>query len=83
MKTIPPAETFIINKMRSFSNGTPPTPKDVEQWLIEFAQMHVTEAKNQFREYIHIIKRPTYVVGGEMELLPNSIDNVYPLSKVE
>ena len=44
MKTIPPAETFIINKMKHFPNGTPPTPKDVEDWLIEFAKLHKNKA---------------------------------------
>ncbi len=46
MRTIPPAETFIINKLDETqpNSNKPPTPKDVEGWLIEFAKMHVVEA---------------------------------------
>jgi hypothetical protein len=46
MRTIPPAETFIINKLDETqpNENRPPTPKQVEEWMIEFAKMHVTEA---------------------------------------
>jgi hypothetical protein len=46
MEKIPKAETFIINKLEEKypNENRPPSPKDVEEWLIEFAKMHVTEA---------------------------------------
>ena len=49
MKTIPPAETFIINKLNDTqpNENKPPTPKQVEEWMIEFAKMHVNEALKQ------------------------------------
>lgn len=37
------AEIFIINKMKNYPNGTPPTPKDVENWLYEFSEMRLEE----------------------------------------
>lgn len=43
IKTIPPAQTFILNKFKE-SQNCPPTPQQVEEWLIEFAKMHVKEA---------------------------------------
>lgn len=46
MKIIPPAETFIINKLEEKypNENRPPTPKDVEDWMIEFAKLHTKEA---------------------------------------
>ena len=41
---IEPAEVFIINRMKGHRDGVPPTPKQVEGWLIEFASLHVEEA---------------------------------------
>ena len=52
MRTIPPAETFIINKLDEIqpNQNRHPTPKQVEEWLIEFAKMHVKEALKQASE---------------------------------
>ncbi len=41
---IPPAETFILNKKQELEFNIAPTPKQVEEWLIEFAKLHVAEA---------------------------------------
>lgn len=38
---LPPSETFIINKTRSLPSGMPPTPMQVEEWLNEYAALHV------------------------------------------
>ena len=47
MRTIPPAETFIINKLDETqpNENRPPTPKQVEEWMIEFAKLHLEEFK--------------------------------------
>jgi len=42
-RTIPTAQNFIVNKFKE-KNNCPPTPEQVEDWLIEFAKMHVKEA---------------------------------------
>lgn len=46
MITIPTAENFIINKLDETqpNENRPQTPKQVEEWMIEFAKMHVTKA---------------------------------------
>jgi hypothetical protein len=46
MGKIPTAEVFLINKLNETqpTENRPPTPKEVEQWLEEFAEIHVTEA---------------------------------------
>lgn len=46
MRTIPPAKTFIIKKLDETqpNSNKPPTPKQVEEWMIEFAKLHVNEA---------------------------------------
>jgi hypothetical protein len=82
--TIPPAETFIINKMRSYPDGTPPTPQDVKEWLIEFAKIHVTEALKEAKETL-FIKAGCNVCNcvGEIFFDEESITDSYPLHRVE
>lgn len=43
---IPTVEIFIINKLdEAYPNeNRPPTPKQVEEWMIEFARLHVQAA---------------------------------------
>lgn len=62
MKTILPAEIFIINKLEETqpNSNKLPTPKQVEEWMIEFAKMHVTEALNKASE-----KAKTYDIHNE------------------
>ena len=52
MKTIPTAKTFIINKLTETqpNSKNPPTSKQVEEWMVEFTKMHVTEALKQASE---------------------------------
>ena len=47
MRTIPTAEDFIIKKLDETqpNENRPPTPKEVEEWMIEFAKMHLEEFK--------------------------------------
>ena len=82
--TIPSAEIFIINKMKSYPNGTPPTPSDVEEWLIEFAKMHVTEALKEAKETLYI-EAGCNICNSTDEIYFNSesITNSYPLHRVE
>ena len=84
MKTIPPAETFIINKMKHYPSGTPPTPKDVEEWLIEFAKMHVEEALKEAKETLYI-EAGCNVCNcvGEIFFNSESITNSYPSFRIE
>ncbi len=75
MKIIPPAEVFIINKQ---TENRPPTPKQVEEWLIEFARMHVNEALKQSSE------KATYIrVGKNVSIVKSSILNAYSLKNIE
>lgn len=81
MRKIPPAETFIINKLNETqpNSNKPPTPKQVEEWMIEFAKMHVTEALKQASEKA----RTPYDSDGDAILDKNSILNAYNLDNVE
>lgn len=47
MKRLPTAEDFLINKLEETqpNENRPPTPKEVEKWLIDFAEMHLENAK--------------------------------------
>ena len=49
IKTTPTAENFLINKLNQTqpNTNTPPTPKQVEEWMIEFTKIHLTEAFEQ------------------------------------
>jgi len=57
MKTIPPVSVFLINKLEETQpkENRPPTPKEVELWMIEFAKMHVTEALKQASEKVSLM----------------------------
>jgi hypothetical protein len=81
MNKLIPAEVFIINKMEYFTNGTPPSPKDVEEWLIEFAKIHVIEALKIASEEMRIKAisndEGTYVVRDKDSVLKAySLDNI-------
>jgi len=84
MRTIPPAETFIINKLDETQpdENRPPTPKEVEKWMIEFAKMHVTEALKQANENA---KTGVTDACGEIQsyLVERYILNAYSLDNVE
>lgn len=54
MRTIPTVEVFIINKTKYYPNGMSPTPNDFEEWMIEFAKIHVAEALKQASEKAEI-----------------------------
>lgn len=89
MKTIPSAEVFIINKQ---TESRPPTPKEVEEWLIEFAKLHITEALKEASEKAKISKTacgdsmscgcmgnceyPTSFINKRSILTAYSLDNV-------
>jgi hypothetical protein len=84
MRTIPPAETFIINKLDETqpNDNRPPTPKQVEEWMIEFAKMHVTEALKKANENTKTGVRDTC---GDIQshLVEKYILNAYSLDNVE
>jgi len=50
IKTTPTAENLIVNKMKLFPDGNTPSPKDVEEWMIEFAKIHLEEAFEQISQ---------------------------------
>lgn len=89
MRKIPPAETFIINKLDETQPdfNIPPTPKEVEEWMIEFAKMHVTEALKQATEKLTMKLRDNvyelHMNDDWMEIDKNSILNAYDLDNVE
>jgi len=89
MRTIPPAETFIINKLDETqpNENRPPTPKQVEEWMIEFSKMHVTEALKQASEKVTMKLRGDVneldMSDDWMEVDKNSILNAYDLDNVE
>ncbi|MFM9825336.1 hypothetical protein [Flavobacterium sp.] len=89
MRTIPPAETFIINKLDEMqpNENRPPTPKQVEEWMIEFAKMHVTEALKQASEKVTMKLRydvhELNMNDDWMEVNKNSILTAYALDDVE
>lgn len=81
MRTIPPAETFIINELdKTQSNSNkPPTPKQVEECMIEFAKMHVTEALKQASEKAEIENDWDNQKGN---ISKDSILTAYPLDNI-
>jgi hypothetical protein len=89
MRTIPPAETFIINKLDETqpNENRPPTPKQVEEWMIEFAKMHVTEALKQASEKVAMKLRDDVheldMNDDWMAVDKNSILTAYNLDDVE
>ena len=84
--TIPSAEIFIINKLDEIqpNSNKLPTPKQVEDWLIEFAKIHVTEALKQAKETL-LVKAYCNICnsGSEIDFLENSILDSYPLHLIE
>ena len=93
MKTIPPAEIFIINKLQETqpNSNKPPTPKQVEEWMIEFAKMHVIEAlklasenaslqieetNSSIRYKSHGCKGRTFIIAKDSILTDCFLDNV-------
>lgn len=71
-KQICTAENFIVNKFKELdSSQVPPTPKIVEEWLIEFAKYHVELALNETSERF---KNPENV---------RYIKNHYSLDKIQ
>lgn len=88
MKTIPPAETFIINKLDETqpNSNKPPTPKQVEEWMVEFAQMHVKEALDNVVKKAEILVNRSMVNGIDYSkhyINSKSVYNAYPLEAVE
>lgn len=84
IRTIPPAETFIINKMKTYPSGVPPTPKDVEEWMIEFAKMHVAATLKAAEDSIYLNACCNICChGDEIVFKDNPISNCYPLYNVE
>ena len=83
------AENFIINKLNETqpNENRPPTPKQVEEWMIEFAKMHVTEALKKASEKVTMKLRGDVqeldVNYDCMEVDKNSILNAYDLDDVE
>jgi len=89
MRTIPPAETFIINKLdeTQSNENRPPTPKQVEEWMIEFAKMHVTEALKKASEKVAMkLRDDVYELDMNddwMAVDRNSILTAYNLDDIE
>lgn len=83
MKTIPPAETFIVNKLEETqpNSNKPPTPKQVGEWMIEFAKLHVTQALKQASK-----KATAYQLCKDDDpiiISENSILTAYSLDDIE
>ena len=85
MRTIPPAETFIINKLNETQpdENRPPKPKEVEEWMIEFAKMHVTEALKQASKKASIFKNSNSGSFLDAGISKDSILLAYDLNNVE
>ena len=63
MNTIPTAEEFLLNKLDETQpdSNRPPTPKEVEVWLIEFARLHVNEALSEAnKEVLNVLNTNCY-----------------------
>lgn len=84
--TIPSAEVFIINKLDETqpNSNKPPTHKQVEEWMIEFAKMHVAEALKEAKETLYV-EAGCNICNSTDEIYFNSesITNSYPLHRVE
>lgn len=74
------AEDFLLNKVRGIVYKQP-NHKQVEEWLIEFAKMHITEAlkKAYFNHKINTINGHNQPI---IELDEDSILKAYPLDNV-
>lgn len=84
--TIPSAEIFLINKLNETQPDAnrPPTPRQVEEWMIEFAKMHVTEALKEAEQNIHINATCNICCSSaEIGFNENPIVNAYPLERIE
>ena len=68
------AENYIVNKAKS---GIPPTPSQVECWIIEFAKMHVSEALKQANLTVH------HAIVNDLLISENTIINAYPLENIK
>jgi len=67
---IPPAETFILNKKQELEFNIAPTPKQVEEWMIEFTKLHLEES---FKQISKKFKNPDNI---RTILKTYSLDNV-------
>lgn len=85
---IPTAEIFLINKLEETqpNSNKPPTPKQVEQWMIEFAKIHVSEALKQASENFKMKMREDAheldMNDDWMEVDKNSILMAYSLENI-
>ena len=85
---IPTAENFLINKLEitQLDSNLPPSPKQVEQWLIEFAKIHVTEALKKASENFTMKIRDDVIEldmnDDWMEVDKNSILMAYSLENI-
>jgi hypothetical protein len=72
-KTTPTAENFIINKLNETQTNlnTPPSAKEVEEWMIEFTKIHLSEA---FEQISKKFKNADNI---------RAIKKTYPLNSVE
>lgn len=88
MRTIPPAVTFIINKLDETqpNENRPPTPKQVEEWMIEFAKMHCEKQAKIIYENIKMKLRDDVreldMNDDLIEVDKNSILTAYSLDNV-
>jgi len=75
------AEDFLLNKVRGI-NYKQPNPKQVEEWLIQFAKIHVTEALKKANENT---KTGVRDACGDIraDLVEKYILNAYSLDNVE
>jgi len=77
------AEDFLLNKVRGI-NYKQPNQKQVEEWLIQFAKIHVTEALKEVEQSIHINATCNICCSGsEIGFNENPIANAYPLERIE
>lgn len=89
MKTIPTAQIFLINKLNETqpNENRLPTPKQVEEWMIDFAKMHVSEALKQASEKVTMKLRNDFqeldMNDDWQEVDVKSILNAYDSENVE
>jgi hypothetical protein len=74
------AENFLLHKVREI-NYKQPNPKQVEEWLIEFAKIHVSEALKKANENT---KTGVTDSCGDIraDLVKKNILNAYPLNNI-
>lgn len=73
------AEEFI---MQNANGNKAPTPKEVEQWLIEFSKIHIINLKELLAEKIYQHGKYKGKLSEYSELYED-LKNIYPLENIK